>query len=208
MQEQSVSEDKKKETTNESADEQTIMDESNVEEEHQDNVEENLDESSNEESAEENNYIDELTESLKELENEKKDLQEKLLRIHAEYDNYKKRTEKEKLAERKYKSQDLAIELLPVLDNFDRALQTEVSSENQSFKEGMQMVYEQFQTALKSQGIEPIDALHQPFDPNEHHAVMQTEDDQFEANIVVEELQKGYTLKDKIIRPAMVKVNK
>ena len=210
LEEQSISKDKNDEVANESVEDQhsAKTNEDNVEEDSNDEGKEKPDEAVVIEDTDVDNRIHELTEQLKETEKQKEELHGKLLRVHAEYENYKKRTEKERIADRKYKSQDLATELLPVLDNFDRALETEVSDENKSFKEGIQMVYEQLQTALKSQGIEPIDALHQPFDPNMHHAVMQTEDEQYDSNVVVDELQKGYTLKDKIIRPAMVKVNK
>jgi len=160
------------------------------------------------EKNQDNDRIEELEQLVTKLKQEKSEIEEKLLRTHAEFDNYKKRTVKEKSAERKYKSQDLATELLPALDNFERALQTEVSSENNGFKDGMQMIYEQLQTALKSQGVEAIEAINKPFDPNYHHAVMQTEDENYESNVVVEQMQKGYVLNDKVIRPAMVKVNK
>lgn len=168
-----------------------------------------------EKSSEEELEPTELREKLKELEEkyealeaEKKQLTDRMLRIQADYENYKRRTEKERIAERKYKAQDLATELLPVIDNFERALQTEVTEENKSFRDGMVMIYEQLQNALKSQGIETIETVNKPFDPNIHHAVMQVEDENFESNVIVEELQKGYILKDKVIRPAMVKVNK
>lgn len=152
--------------------------------------------------------LKELEEKYEALEAEKKQLTDRMLRIQADYENYKRRTEKERIAERKYKAQDLATELLPVIDNFERALQTEVTEENKSFRDGMVMIYEQLQNALKSQGIETIETVNKPFDPNIHHAVMQVEDENFESNVIVEELQKGYILKDKVIRPAMVKVNK
>ena len=168
-----------------------------------------------EKSSEEELKPTELREKLKELEEkyealeaEKKQLTDRMLRIQADYENYKRRTEKERIAERKYQAQDLATELLPVIDNFERALQTEVTEENKSFRDGMVMIYEQLQNALKSQGIETIETVNKPFDPNIHHAVMQVEDENYESNIIVEELQKGYMLKDKVIRPAMVKVNK
>jgi len=211
MEEQTISQDENQDIKNEdeSVEEQktTQTNGDNSEEENNNEENDNSDDAISE-STEYESRIKELTDALKETEKQKDELHEKWLRVHAEFENYKKRTKNEMIAERKYKSLDLATELLPVLDNFDRALQTEVSSENESFKEGMQMVYEQLKVALKSQGVEPIEALHQAFDPNVHHAVMQSEDEQFESNIVVEELQKGYTLKDKIIRPAMVKVNK
>lgn len=172
--------------------------------------------SENEQTIEEAEVIDaedaqqEDTGSLEmnQLVEEKNQLQERLLRTQAEFDNYRKRTEKEKLAERKYKSQDFATDLLPVIDNFERALQTEVTEENKGFYEGVQMVYQQLNQALDTHEVQAMEVMGQPFDPNQHHAVMQVEDDTLEANTVVEELQKGFLIKDKVIRPAMVKVNK
>ena len=98
--------------------------------------------------------LNEYKEKYEALEAEKKQLTDRMLRIQADYDNFKRRTEKERIAERKYQAQDLATELLPVIDNFERALQTDVSDENKGFKDGMVMIYEQLQNALKSQGIE------------------------------------------------------
>lgn len=152
--------------------------------------------------------IDKLNEKINSLTEENEALQDRLLRLQAEFENYKRRTNKERVEERKYQSQALANELLPVLDNFERALQVEVNEENKSIIEGITMVYNQFLEAFKSEGIEEIETENKPFDPNLHHAVMQVEDDEYESNIIVEELQKGYKLKDRVIRPAMVKVNK
>jgi len=142
------------------------------------------------------------------LEQEKNDLSDKMIRIQAEFTNYKKRTQKEKEAASKYKSEDLATELLPVIDNFERALQVEETEETASLLEGIKMVYGQLQDALKSQGVEAMETEGAEFDPNMHHAVMQAEDEEQESNIIIEEVQKGYMLKDRVIRPAMVKVNK
>lgn len=147
-------------------------------------------------------------EELDAVKEEKEQLQDRLLRLQAEYENFKRRTEKERIAERKYKSEEVVTALLPVLDNFERAMQTEVTEENKGFVDGIQMVYNQFTEALESQGVEAIDTVEQEFDPNLHHAVMQVEEEELASNIVVEELQKGFLLKDKVIRPAMVKVNK
>lgn len=180
--------------------------ENNMEEE-----EESMETSSEQEEEDINKLrkqLNEYKEKYEALEAEKKQLTDRMLRIQADYDNFKRRTEKERIAERKYQAQDLATELLPVIDNFERALQTEVSDENKGFKDGMVMIYGQLQNALKSQGIEAIEAVNKEFDPNIHHAVMQVEDENFDSNVIVEELQKGYMLKDKVIRPAMVKVNK
>ena len=115
---------------------------------------------------------------------------------------------KKKSAQLKYKSEEFALELLPIVDNFERALQTEIADEKKGFYDGVAMVYNQVQQVFETQGIKKIEAEGNEFDPNLHHAVMQTEDEDKESNVVVEELQKGYMLKDKVIRPAMVKVNK
>lgn len=147
-------------------------------------------------------------EEMQAIIDEKDQLQERLLRLQAEFDNYKRRSEKERVAERKYKSQDVVTDLLPVLDNFERALQTEVAEESKGFVDGIKMVYNQLVEALENHGVEAIEAVGAEFDPNLHHAVMQVEDESVDSNVVVEELQKGFLLKDKVIRPAMVQVNK
>ncbi|MBN6205991.1 nucleotide exchange factor GrpE [Ralstonia pickettii] len=157
------------------------------------------------ESDEEINESDSETEKLKQ---EKDEVYNRLLRLQAEYDNFKRRTQKEKEAERKYKAQDIVTAILPVLDNFERALQVEKTEATAGIIDGITMVYRQLQDALKNNGVEAIETEGQEFDPNLHHAVMQVEEDEIESNHIVEELQKGYLLKDRVIRPAMVKVNK
>ncbi|MHA6250928.1 nucleotide exchange factor GrpE [Oceanobacillus sp. CAU 1775] len=139
---------------------------------------------------------------------EKDEIYNRLLRLQAEFDNFKRRSQKEKEAERKYKSQDIVNDLLPVLDNFERALQVEKTEETAGLIDGISMVYRQLQEAVTNNGVEVIETEGQEFDPNLHHAVMQVEDEAFESNQIVEELQKGYLLKDRVIRPSMVKVNK
>jgi molecular chaperone GrpE len=108
----------------------------------------------------------------------------------------------------KYKAQKLVTELLPALDNFERALQIEADNEqSRTLLQGMEMVYRSLVEALKKEGVEPIEAVGKEFDPNFHQAVMQGEDENFGSNIVSAEFQKGYMLKDRVIRPSMVKVN-
>ncbi|WP_053219117.1 nucleotide exchange factor GrpE [Virgibacillus senegalensis] len=142
------------------------------------------------------------------LKKEKDEVYQRLLRIQAEYDNFRKRTQKEKEADLKYKSQTLVTELLPVVDNFERALDTVPDDETAAgFVDGIKMVYRQLKDALEKEGVEEIKTEGEVFDPTVHQAVMQVEDDQYESNVVVQELQKGYLLKDRVIRPAMVKVN-
>ncbi|WP_144468557.1 nucleotide exchange factor GrpE [Bacillus pumilus] len=145
--------------------------------------------------------IDELQQLLDEKEN-------KILRVQADFENYKRRARTEVETAQKYRSQHVVSDLLPALDNFERALGIDPDNEQaKSLLEGMQMVYRQLVEALKNEGVEPIEAVGKEFDPNLHQAVMQVEDENFDSNIVVEELQKGYKLKDRVIRPSMVKVN-
>ncbi|WP_445593658.1 nucleotide exchange factor GrpE [Bacillus velezensis] len=145
--------------------------------------------------------INELQGLLEEKEN-------KLLRVQADFENYKRRSRLEMEAAQKYRSQNVVTEILPALDNFERALQVEAESEQtKSLLQGMEMVRRQLMDALEKEGVEAIEAVGQEFDPNLHQAVMQVEDENFGSNIVIEELQKGYKLKDRVIRPSMVKVN-
>lgn len=150
----------------------------------------------------------ELKEQLEQVQKEKDEFYEQMLRIKAEYENYKRRTQKERAADLKYKSQDLVNEILPVLDNFERALAVEETDATKGIIEGITMVRDQLMNALNSQGVEVIETVGKEFDPNLHHAVMQEEDEEKESNIITEEMQKGYMLKDRVIRAAMVKVNK
>ncbi|WP_079530324.1 nucleotide exchange factor GrpE [Halobacillus hunanensis] len=156
----------------------------------------------------EQSETEESSDELAQIKQEKEEAQNRLLRLQADYDNFRRRTLKEREADRKYRSQSIVEELIPVLDNFERALQVEVTGDAaQNFASGMKMVYDQFQAALEKEGVEEIPAQGEEFDPNLHQAVMQVEDDNFESNVVVEQLQKGYRLNDRVIRPAMVKVN-
>ena len=111
-------------------------------------------------------------------------------------------------ASEKYRAQKLATNMLSALDNFERALKLEADNEQtKSLLQGMDMVYRSLLDALKREGIEPIEAVGKEFDPHFHQAVMKDENKNFGSNIVTEEFQKGYMLKDRIIRPSMVKVN-
>lgn len=149
-----------------------------------------------------------LKKEVEQLKQEKEESYQKVLRIQAEFDNYKKRMIRERETANKYKAQDIVNELLPAIDNFERALQVDVSEVQESFVEGISMVYRMLKDVLKAQNVEEIETVGEEFDPNLHHAVMQIEDDEVESNKIVEEMQKGYMLNDRVIRPAMVKVNK
>lgn len=131
-----------------------------------------------------------------------------LLRLQADFDNYRKRTQKEKTEIIKYASERVVGELLPVLDNFDRAISSaQVNPDFSAFSQGVEMILRQLQTALNKEGLKAIEALGQPFDPNLHDAVLRVESEEHSENTVVEELQKGYYLNEKVLRPSMVKVS-
>jgi molecular chaperone GrpE len=130
------------------------------------------------------------------------------LRLQADYDNFRRRTKLDLEANQKYRAQTIITDLLPVLDNFERALQTPVDQEQaKSLLQGMEMVYRLLNEAIKKEGVEPIDAVGKAFDPHMHQAVMLVEVEDTASNIVIEEFQKGYKLKDRVIRPSMVKVS-
>lgn len=152
--------------------------------------------------------VDENEAKIKELEAKIADEEARYLRLRADYDNLARRTRLDREAAEKYRAQSLLTELLPVLDNLDRALQVEVVSEEAaSLYKGVDMVYQQLVAATAKEGLEVIVAEGESFDPNIHQAVMQEQDSEKEAGTVLRELQKGYQLKDRVLRPAMVSVN-
>lgn len=151
---------------------------------------------------------EEAIDEHEQLKRDFEELNERFLRVHADYDNFRRRTREEKEAAAKYRAQHLVEGILPVLDNFERALLVQAESEEtKSVLQGMDMIYRQLLEVLKSEGVTVIEAVGQQFDPHLHQAVMQVEEEGYESNIVVEELQKGYKLHDRVIRASMVKVN-
>ncbi|MFC3524237.1 nucleotide exchange factor GrpE [Marinococcus halophilus] len=160
------------------------------------------------EDVEEDELEEETGSREAELEKEVEEWKNRALRAQADLENVRRRAKAEKEEDAKYRVQPLAEELLPVMDNFERAMQTQPDNESaQSFIDGMAMVYNQFRTALEQQGVEEIPAQGEYFDPTIHQAVMQADEEGFESNQIVEEMQKGYRLKDRVLRPSMVKVN-
>jgi molecular chaperone GrpE len=152
--------------------------------------------------------LSEEEQKIQELGIQLEDVTERLYRTQADFDNFRRRTKEGREAAAKYKSQSLVEELLPILDNFERALQIEAENEQmKSLLQGMDMVYRQLLTALTNEGVTEIVAIGAEFDPHLHQAVMQVESEEYKPNEVIEVLQKGYLLKDRIIRPALVKVN-
>ena len=129
---------------------------------------------------------------------------DKYLRLLAEYDNFRKRSIQEKLNAFSDATAKAALEVISVIDNFERAMAAECTDEN--YKKGVEMIYGQFLEVIKKLGVEEIDALGKEFDPNLHNAVSQVEDESFGENTVSQVYQKGYKLGDKVIRCAMVVV--
>lgn len=138
------------------------------------------------------------------LEQQIEDLTDRLKRNMAEFDNFRKRTEKEKSSMYIIGAKDIIEKILPVVDNFERGLAQ--ATEGDPFAEGMEKIYKQLTTTLESLGVEPIEAVDKEFNPDFHNAVMHVEDESVGDNIIVEELQKGYTYKGFVVRHSMVKV--
>jgi len=154
--------------------------------------------------------IEELKSKLEEKEQEAKDNYDRFLRNAAELENYKKRTARQMDEFRKYANDSLIMELLTVVDNLERAIQSSRNDENSnaSVVQGVQMTLDEILKILDKFGVKPIAALEQAFDPAFHQAVMQEETDAFPSQTVLKELQKGYLLHDRLLRPAMVVVSK
>jgi len=133
---------------------------------------------------------------------------ELLARLRADYDNLRKRVARERSDFQLQANSELIEGLLPVLDNFDRALQAPVAAgADGAFREGMVMIYQQFSEALKIQGLRQIDTVGQPFDPNLHDAVETDAESAAPANTIIEEYQRGYLFQNRVLRPALVKVS-
>lgn len=142
------------------------------------------------------------------LQQQSDDNHNRYLRAQADFDNFRRRTVKEKEELTQYASLKVVSQLLPVLDNFQRALLTSNEAvEGGAFAKGIDMIYRQLFQVLEAEGLKQMEVVGQPFDPERHQAVMQVESDEYAEGIVVEAIQSGYVLKDKIIRPAMVKVS-
>ncbi|WP_339117505.1 nucleotide exchange factor GrpE [Staphylococcus haemolyticus] len=163
--------------------------------------------SSNEESSEET-AVDPKDEEIQQLQLKANENEEKYLRLYSEFENYKRRIQKENETNKTYQSQRVLTDILPTIDNIERALQIEGDDESfKSLQKGVQMVHESLLRALKDNGLEEIESEGQAFDPNFHQAVVQDDNPDFKSGDITQELQKGYKLKDRVLRPSMVKVN-
>lgn len=151
---------------------------------------------------------DPATDELHTLRTELESLRQQSLRSQADFDNFRKRTRAEKEELQLFATRKLLADLLPVVDNFERALTSIGDDTNVSeVKTGLEMVHRQLTGLLEQQGVTAMDVLGQPFDPNLHNAVMQAPADNQPPNMVIQELQKGYLLHGKVLRPAMVQVS-
>jgi molecular chaperone GrpE len=145
---------------------------------------------------------------LETVRRERDALQDRLLRTAAEFDNFRKRMDRERADLAAFAAADVIIELLPIVDNFERALQAPAPPEAEAFRTGAELIHKQMLDLLRKRGVRPIEALGADFDPNFHQAVIHEESPEHREGEVIQELQKGYLLGDRLLRPAMVKVAK
>jgi molecular chaperone GrpE len=150
---------------------------------------------------------DELARELEQVKTEKAEIYDKLLRKAADFDNYRKRTEKEKRENQQYALADFMSELILILDNFERAFAHSDEESNPEYQKGVELIYRQLRDLMEKKGLRPMLSEGKPFDPNIHEAIAREERDDLPDNTVLEELQKGYFFRDKLLRPALVKVS-
>ncbi|MFQ5455110.1 MAG: nucleotide exchange factor GrpE [Nitrospirota bacterium] len=162
-----------------------------------------------EDEGKEEDTTDDLKGDIKKKEDELKELNDKYIRLHAEFDNYKKRTLKDKIEFTKYSNESIIKDILPIIDNMERAIaHSEETEEFEKMVEGIKLINKQMIELLKKFGVTVIDSLNKHFDPSIHQAIAQREIDDKEDNIVIEESQRGYILNDRVIRPSLVIVSK
>jgi len=146
--------------------------------------------------------------ALAALQKEKDTLQDRLLRTAAEFDNYRKRVDRERRELSDFVAADLLTELLPILDNLERALQAPAGGDPDAYRQGVEMIQRQMLDLLRKRGVKPIEAVGADFDPNYHQAVSHDISPDHREGEVIEELRRGYMLGERLLRPAMVKVAK
>ncbi|HEH1142761.1 TPA: nucleotide exchange factor GrpE [Staphylococcus aureus] len=195
---------------------ESTVEETNVKQNIDDSVEQaeeskgHLQDEAIEETSDENviEEIDPKDQKINELQQLADENEEKYLRLYAEFENYNRRIQKENEINKTYQAQRVLTDILPAIDNIERALQIEGDDETfKSLQKGVQMVHESLINALKDNGLEVIKTEGEAFDPNIHQAVVQDDNPDFESGEITQELQKGYKLKDRVLRPSMVKVN-
>ncbi|AWE65402.1 nucleotide exchange factor GrpE [Staphylococcus aureus] len=195
---------------------ESTVEETNIKQNIDDSVEQaeeskgHLQDEAIEETSDENviEEIDPKDQKINELQQLADENEEKYLRLYAEFENYKRRIQKDNEINKTYQAQRVLTDILPAIDNIERALQIEGDDETfKSLQKGVQMVHESLINALKDNGLEVIKTEGEAFDPNIHQAVVQDDNPDFESGEITQELQKGYKLKDRVLRPSMVKVN-
>jgi molecular chaperone GrpE len=150
--------------------------------------------------------VAELQARIKELESDAEEASNRFLRLAADFDNYKKRARQDQMDTINYASATVVEKLLPVLDDFQRALDHAPAGVDESWLKGLKLTFQKLQEILSAQGVEPIEAVGSAFDPNLHEAVGSEESSEHPEDTVVLELRRGYRLRDRVIRPALVKV--
>lgn len=195
---------------------ESTVEETNIKQNIDDSVEQaeeskgHLQDEAIEETSDENviEEIDPKDQKINELQQLADENEEKYLRLYAEFENYKRRIQKENEINKTYQAQRVLTDILPAIDDIERALQIEGDDETfKSLQKGVQMVHESLINALKDNGLEVIKTEGEAFDPNIHQAVVRDDNPDFESGEITQELQKGYKLKDRVLRPSMVKVN-
>jgi molecular chaperone GrpE len=169
---------------------------------------ENVNDQELQESAPESGAPAATTDALQAAQQERDTLRDRLLRTAAEFDNFRKRVDRERRELSELAASDILSELLPIVDNFERALQAPAPAEADSFRTGVEMIHRQMLDLLRKRGVKPIEALGANFDPNFHQAVIHEASPDHRDGEVMAELQRGYMLGDRLLRPAMVKVAK
>lgn len=157
-----------------------------------------VDEAAETETSDEAQQLEKLAADLKEKE-------ERVLRLQADFENFRRRTAKEKEELSAVVTQGILKDMLPLLDNFERAMAAE-AKDGEAFQKGVEMIFTQFGEVLKKNGLEKIETEGQKFDPNFHQAVMRVQNEELEDDDIAQELQKGYMVKGRVIRPSMVQV--
>ena len=145
---------------------------------------------------------------IEEVRRERDALQDRLLRTAAEFDNYRKRVDRDRRELSEFAAADALVDMLPIIDNLERALQAPSGGESDGLRKGVELIHRQMLDLLRKRGVKPIEALGTDFDPNIHQAVVHELSDQHREGEVMEELQRGYRLGERLLRPAMVKVAK
>ena len=170
-----------------------------------DEAEEAASESAERENEETQEPQDEAAAQIEKLTAELKEKEDRVLRLQADFENFRRRTSKEKEELSAVVTQGMLKDMLPLLDNFERAMAAE-TKDGEAFQKGVEMIFTQFTEILKKNGLEHIEVEGQKFDPNFHQAVMRVQNADMEDDDIAQELQKGYMVKGRVIRPSMVQV--